>query len=165
MFKAFLRLRVLLETCLFVLYVFLCWLLLLCSFNCRIWNRDFNVHGDEVGIMKILPIFCLKMSNIIEGGGGGEMLNCISRWIRHAGKKTGRSLEPRVVLNSTLLCGGTRGKNGKPTQDSRCPGKHDKWLSLGYLIANPLVLCWACFAVLSEQYKCVCVWNRLRGGQ
>ena len=37
------------------------------------------MRGFEVGIMKILSIFCFKMSNGIEGGGGEEMLNCISR--------------------------------------------------------------------------------------
>jgi hypothetical protein len=78
-FKAFLRLRDLLETWVFVLHVFLCWLLLLCSFNYRIRNRAFSVHGDGVGIMKILPIFCFKMSNGAEGGGGEEILRCISR--------------------------------------------------------------------------------------
>jgi hypothetical protein len=93
---------------LFVLHVFLCWLLLLCSFNCRLWNRDFNVHGDEVGIMKILPIFCFKISNGIEGGGCEEMLNCTSRWIRPAGKWSGKSFEPRVLLKSTLLCRGLK---------------------------------------------------------
>ena len=104
----------------------------------------------EVGIMKILPIFCFKMSNCIEGFGGEGILNCTSRWFRHADKQSGRSLEPLVVLTSTLLCGETEGKNGKPTQDSRCPGRPDNWLRLGYLIAIPLVLCCACFAVLSE---------------